>query len=223
MKSGDIFEQFRSKIDQLKYVDKTEKVDVGSQFTVDWFNCLPLPPKNTSEVTMRELKYLEKLTKHVYYDGIKLVETVDKEPLDLFKGVLRKYGLKFNESDFQELWSVCKPVVLSLKNKFNRPRPYQLAQYFGLKINVIETKTHQTPSYPSGHTCYTALAAHFLSATFPEHSSHFFDKVGVTAYARCLQGVHYPSDNDAAMTLSGVLWEDLKYKMFPNLFPEINR
>jgi len=223
MQSNDVFEQFRSKIDNLKYSEKTEKIDVGNQFTVDWFNCLPLPPKNTSEVTMRELKYLEKLTKHVYYDGVKLVETVDKEPLDLFKSTLRKYSLKFNENDFQNLWSVCRPVVLSLKNKFNRPRPYQLAKYFGLKINVTETKTHQTPSYPSGHTCYTALAAHFLSAKFPEHSSHFFDKVGIAAYARCLQGVHYPSDNDAAMTLSGVLWEDLKYKMFPNLFPEIKR
>jgi hypothetical protein len=30
--------------------------------------------------------------------------------------------------------------------------------------------------------------------------------------------VHYPSDNEASMVISGAIWEDLRYKLFPNLY-----
>lgn len=218
MKISEVAQQIRDKVNSIKYSEQTEHSSVSNIFTVDWENCLPKPPENTSEFTINELKYLERITKKLSISQKALVELVDKEALDLFKPVLKKNNLSIDTEDFYKLWNICRPVVMSLKYKFNRPRPEQLAHYFGININVTTTKTHQTPAYPSGHTTYAALAAHFFSAKYPQLSGEFFGLVGLVGEARCLQGVHYPSDNDAAMTLSGVLWEDLRYKLFPKFF-----
>ena len=32
-----------------------------------------------------------------------------------------------------------------------------------------------------------------------------------------LQGVHYPSDNDASMVVASAIYEDIKYDMFPDI------
>jgi acid phosphatase (class A) len=109
------------------------------------------------------------------------------------------------------------PVIKNIKYKFNRPRPYQLASIYNIEINAIMTKTHRTPSYPSGHTAYAALGAYILSAKYPKYSSDFFSKVSLAGMARMLQGVHYPSDNEAAMIISGAIWEDIRYSLFPEL------
>ncbi len=224
MKSQEVFDELRKKVDSLVYTDdastELKKYEVSKDFTVDWKSCLPEPPKNTSKVTLNELLYLAKLTDNVSIDQKELVQLVDDEPLDLFARIFRKHGIKENKRDFNRLYNLSRPVVMSLKYMFNRPRPEQLAPYFGLKVNVIETSTHHTPAYPSGHTLYTAMAAHLFAAKYPELSSEFFSQVGTAGYARCLQGVHYPSDNDAAMTLSGVIWEDLRFKLFPELFTQ---
>lgn len=187
---------------------------VSDLITIGWESVLPEPRANSSPETLKELEYLAKLTKRLsYFDKI-LIETVDNEPLDLFSRTLSRNKLKpITKKQWEKIWNLARPVVMNLKIKFNRPRPYQLADIYGLKINVIETETHNTPAYPSGHTYYTAIAAHLYSAMYPDYSGEFFHKVNLAGLARCLQGVHYPSDNDAAMALSGVVWEDIKYEM----------
>lgn len=222
MKSQEIFEELKKSIDSAVYTEdvskEIKKYNVSEDFTVDWKDSLPKPPVNSSKITHSELLYLSELTENISVAQKALVELVDKEPLDLFEKTIRNNNLKVDKEGFKKLWKVSRPVVMRLKYLFNRPRPEQLAPYFGLKVNVIETSTHHTPAYPSGHTCYTAMAAHLFSAQYPEFSNEFFSQPGIAGYARCLQGVHYPSDNDAAMTISSVIWEDLKFKMFPELF-----
>jgi hypothetical protein len=218
MKIFEVAQQIRTKVNSLKYSDTPETQKVSSLIEVGWQNALPKPPENTSDITISELRYLEKLTRVLSPAEKELVKVVDIESLDLFRNVARKNNIKLNEDGFVKLWNICRPIVFNLKAKFNRPRPQQLAPYFGINVNVITTKTHQTPAYPSGHTLYAALAAHLFSAKYPELSGEFFSLVGTVGEARCLQGVHYPSDNEASMTISSVLWEDLKYKLFPDLF-----
>lgn len=164
-----------------------------------------------------ELEYLAKLTKNIDGADEYLIKLVDKEPLDLFNDTLRRNNLDFDRADFKKIWNIGLPIIMNLKYQYNRARPEQLAPFFGLTINVQKTSTHQTPAYPSGHTAYTAFAAYLLSDMYPRFSSEFFRQVGVAGYARCLQGVHYPSDNEASMIISGAVWEDIRYKLFPNL------
>ena len=207
------------RIDTVVYTDNPQTWKVSKSITIDWKNILPEPPKNNSEETKKELNYLTDITANLTIDQKNLVYLVDEEPLDLYNSILRRHNLKMPTKEFDKVWKITTPVIMNLKHKFNRPRPEQLAKYYGLTINVLETKTHQTPAYPSGHTAYTAMGAYLLADMYPEYSGEFFSKVGDAGYARCLQGVHYPSDNEASMVITGAIWQDIRYKLFPKLEP----
>ena len=210
---------FSENINSVKYTDTKKSWKVSDRITIDWRNVLPDPPANNSKETAKELEYLQAITKNLTISERNLIELVDKEPLDLYNPILRRHDLKMPKKDFKKIYNLTYPVIMNLKHQYNRPRPKQLGDRLGFKINVIETKTHHTPAYPSGHTVYAAMGAYLLADMYPELSSDFFRKIGEAGLARCLQGVHYPSDNEASMVISGAIWQDLRYKLFPDLEP----
>lgn len=76
------------------------------------------------------------------------------------------------------------------------------------------TDTHDTASYPSGHTVYSKLVANILQNLFPQISSAELDSiVHKTGVARVKQGVHYPSDNEASIIFSNHLFKILQPKL----------
>jgi len=214
MDTQDINATISNKINQLKYTDFVEYDEkphkISDKITIDWKGILPGPPDNTSEETLKELRYLSQLTNNITPSQRALIDLVDSEPLDLFRPIVKKYGLHLDQNVFDEIWNIVEPIVISLKIMYNRPRPDQLAGFYGLKINVIESETHHTPAYPSGHTVYAAMGALLLDSLYPEFSDQFFQQIGMAGYARILQGVHYPSDNRASMVISGAIWEDIR-------------
>jgi len=206
-------EQLRS----IKYTDNPKTWEVSDKITIAWDDILPDPPSNDSDITKKELIYLSELTKNRSNSQVELIKLVDKEPNDLHHKTLKKLNLEFPEKIFDRSWNILKNVIKNLKYKHNRPRPYQISDKYGIEINLLDSKTAQTPAYPSGHTAYAALSAYILAAKYPAHSEHFFDKVSTAGMARMLMGVHYPSDNEASMIIAGAVWEDIRYKLFPEL------
>ena len=225
MKILELDKAFSDNINSVKYTDSNWTLNavkswkVSNSITIDWKNVLPKPPENNSEETSKELEYLQSITKSLTTRDKNLIDLVDNEPLDLYNDVLREYNLKMPNAAFDKVWNITRPIIMNLKYQYNRPRPVQIAERLGFKVNVVETKTHQTPAYPSGHTTYAAMAAYLLSDMYPNLSSDFFRRIGEAGLARCLQGVHYPSDNEAAMVISGAIWQDIRYKLFPDLEP----
>jgi acid phosphatase (class A) len=219
MKLSDIEKAFSENINSIKYTDSKKSWKVSDRITIDWKNVLPKPPSNNSKETRKELEYLQNLTKNLTVQEKALVHLVDGEPLDIYNSILKKHRLEMPKKDFKKIYNLTYPVIMNLKHQYNRPRPKQLGDRLGFKINVIETKTHHTPAYPSGHTVYAAMGAYLLADKYPELSSEFFRKISDAGLARCLQGVHYPSDNEASMVISSAIWQDLRYKLFPDLEP----
>lgn len=219
MKLSDIEKAFSENINSIKYTDSKKSWKVSDRITIDWENVLPKPPANNSKETRKELEYLQNLTKNLTVQQKALVHLVDGEPLDIYNPILKKHRLEMPKKDFKKIYNLTYPVIMNLKHQYNRPRPKQLGDRLGFKINVIETKTHHTPAYPSGHTVYAAMGAYLLADKYPELSSEFFRKISDAGLARCLQGVHYPSDNEASMVISSAIWQDLRYKLFPDLEP----
>ncbi len=219
MKIVDLDKAFSENINSVKYTDSKKSWKVSNGITIDWKNVLPKPPENNSEETRKELQYLQSITKSLSTADENLIYLVDKEPLDLYNGILKEYNLQMPKTAFDKVWNITRPIIMNLKHQYNRPRPEQLAERLGFKVNVVKTKTHHTPAYPSGHTAYAAMGAYLLADMYPELSSDFFRKIGEAGLARCLQGVHYPSDNEASMVISGAIWQDIRYKLFPDLEP----
>lgn len=82
------------KINTIKYGKQTRTWDVSDEITIAWKGVLPLPPANNGATTKKELAYLSKLTSNRTTEQENLIKLIDKEPLDLYYQVLKKYNLK---------------------------------------------------------------------------------------------------------------------------------
>ena len=65
-------------------------------------------------------------------------------------------GVK-EEMTIRNIYDDIYPLILKLKYKYQRPRPYQLAQYYKLKLFPLRSNSVGTPSFPSGHTIQSQL------------------------------------------------------------------
>ena len=205
-------------INNIKYDKKPSDDDFTEMnrktklVTIDWKNILPEPPDNTSDITKKELEYLEKITNNLSRK-VDLVMKVDANPVNLFLPILKdqRFGISTAKLYDRCLYQL-KSNHIKTKDKYLRPRPEQLASVYNRKINTITTASHHTPAYPSGHVAQGGMCAALLSWMYPDLSSKFYGLVETVGMARMLQGVHYPSDNDAGMLLSAAIWED-KHKI----------
>jgi len=179
---------------------------------LDLKTLIPKPAANDSIKTIKELKVVSSATKNRTELELELVQSVDKEPLDLFYRFLESKNLKFPKSKFDDFYNIVEEYVYALKYYFNRARPDQIAPYHGLEINVLHTETHHTPAYPSGHTMYAELAANIASDEYPEYKEVFFKLSDYCGVARVLQGVHYPSDNEASKIAISKIYPKIKEK-----------
>jgi hypothetical protein len=197
-------------IDNIKYITKiVEDQKVSKLIDFDYKSILDNPPINSSGSTLKELIYISKITNNRDDKDIEFLNKIDKNPASLVIDFCKNKKITFPQKDFDNLYDIIKPLILNTKYYFNRARPYQLAKLYGLTIDVIETDTHQTPSYPSGHTVYARLAGNLVSSSHPEFKYELDQIVNKSAYARVLQGVHYPSDNEASIIFTDFVFHKL--------------
>jgi acid phosphatase (class A) len=200
-------------IDNLKYTTSiVEDQEVSKLIDFNYKSILDNPPKNSSESTLKELIYILEITNNRNNEETKLVYKVDSKASILVVDFCNEKNIIFPKAEFDQLYNIIKPLIINTKTYFNRARPYQLAKFYGLTIDVIETETHHTPSYPSGHTVYARLAANLVSRSNPEFKNELDQIVNRSAYARVLQGVHYPSDNNASIIFTDYIFSKLNKK-----------
>lgn len=197
-------------IDNIKYTTEiVEDEEISQLIDFDYKSILYGPAKNSSISTLEELIYISKTTHNRTDKDIEFVNKIDKNPAALVIDFCKNKNIIFPKTDFNNLYKIIKPLILNTKYYFNRPRPDQLARFYGLTINIIETDTHHTPSYPSGHTVYARLAANLILKSNPEFRYELEQIVDKSAYARVLQGVHYPSDNKASIIFTDYIFKKL--------------
>lgn len=178
---------------------------------IDWRQILNDPPNNLSRITLKELEILANLTKNRTPKDIELVHSIDQDMDTPFELLCTNYGIEYPKTHIEEFYHTIRPILQNTKAYYNRPRPAQLAKYLGIKIDTIITETHHSAAYPSGHTVYSKLVSLILKNKYNQIDQYKLDNiVNQTAKARMLQGVHYPSDNEASMVFSTYLFNKLK-------------
>lgn len=171
-------------------------------------------PSNDSELTKEELNEVA--------EGILLLE--DKEN-DYF---LKRYK-SYDRSLIQSLTTIFKqkgidveevctkiqddvnPLIAKLKVHFNRPRPYQLANYYKLNLFPFDSFSANSPSYPSGHTLQACVMLNVIGSMYPAQYKYCKNIIEDISESRINLGLHYRSDNDFAFEVADKI---LKHKEF---------
>lgn len=109
----------------------------------------------------------------------------------------------------RKIINIVNKLIVKLKIKFNRARPFQISQLFKKNINPVSLITTHTPSYPSGHTAgFYALYKYFSSKDrINEKKYKKIYKNG--SKSRIISGVHFLIDNEASIQAVNLLWPTL--------------
>lgn len=163
---------------------------------------LPPPPKNSSVQTQLELRQIKQAVESVTPEVQEDIEGQDERLEAYFEDLLSEAGVDFSSEDIDDLTSELATVCQYFKLKFDRPRPAQLFDYFGMDVPVMESEMALTPAYPSGH----AFAAWFLALYFGQKYPVLKPQLEALAEEigqnRIKAGVHYPSDYEGGVRLA---------------------
>jgi len=163
-----------------------------------------LPPENSSATTLDEVRYLQSI--RINKEFVKKHDNIKK----VFKDTLAELELPYIKEELKSLLNESGKFVVELKYKYNRPRPWQIAEFYGVKLKDIDMESMRTPSYPSGHAIQGYLAGMYYANKYPEHSKVFKQLGEDIAHSRIIAKAHYPSDKTFGKKVAEYLYTLLK-------------
>jgi hypothetical protein len=184
--------------EQLPYFNKETYLDVlFKELTSFSF------PKNSSDSTKEELNQIVDSLKVIHDRELYLerYKIYDKHLKAYFIDGLTRGGQTKEDSVklINDIIEDTLPLLIKLKYHFQRPRPYQLAQYYKLKLFPFKSASADSPSFPSGHSFQAKLLTEVLGNTFPQTYSFMQDIFEEICYSRLYLGLHYQSDIDVGI------------------------
>ena len=170
-----------------------KKMNMETKLILDEMRVPTRPfPENSSKETRDELKWLLNYNNRMIdKDYVKGGDDVNK----VFKNYCKENNLEFEEKYYDKILEESTKTILSLKYHYNRPRPKQLADYYGMdEFEDYELNSMKTPSYPSGHSTQGHLIAELLGKEHSGHYNNFKELAHMISKSRLMARSHYPSD-----------------------------
>jgi hypothetical protein len=208
----------KEKLDDLKYGKTEQDFDYINipikNFNSDWKKIkLPNPPKNSDLTTLKELNQILNYRTKNSKKTLKKIKDQDIEDLELlFVDLLEDLGENLSKSFIKKISDVSEELSsISLKHKikYDRPRPFQLFNYFK-KPEGQRGKTTGSASYPSTHAVIGKFMGLWLSKIYPEHKSKLINLGKELGDNRVKAGFHFQSDCDAGNYLAKELFKKFK-------------
>ena len=168
---------------------------------------LSMKPDNDSKITLDELNYLSNLKSNV--DEVKDGDKVKKN----FISLIKKNNVPISEEYVKKVIKESTKFIMEMKYHYNRPRPYQIAEVYGIDLNGTELDSMRTPSYPSGHAIQGYLVAKLLSKVDSKNSKEYNDMGERIAHSRIIGKAHYPSDKKFGKDVANILFEGLIHNL----------
>ena len=165
------------------------------------------PPANDSNETRTELFKLL-----AYNDGVIDRDMVEKydDMIKPFMELVEKHNVDVTKDDLQQIIDEGAKFTLKIKYKYNRPRPYQIAEHYGIEdFKRHKLDTAKTPSYPSGHALQGRLIGLILTDKDPEHQNEYMAVSQRISDSRIMARAHYPSDKEYGEKLADELYEQM--------------
>ena len=102
-----------------------------------------------------------------------------------------------DRKDYENLIKDINYYAMSLKMKYQRPRPHQITN----KIKSTKTITDDTPAFPSGHSMAAYGLEIALGKKYPNKKKELKQMADRISLSRIQMGSHYPSDIEAGKKL----------------------
>jgi len=165
------------------------------------------PPKNNSMVVYNELQFLKDLPED---DGY-VVEHDDGEKV--FEQVCKENNVEYPKELVENLIKSASGIILDLKYHYNRPRPFQLASHYNIKLGEKVLESMKSPSYPSGHSIQGILIGKVLQTKLPINTDAFLEAGKRISYSRNLGRAHYPSDSKLGEEIGAEMFRYIRDKI----------
>mgnify|MGYP001369774287 CR=1 FL=1 len=163
-----------------------------------------MPPENDSSLTLKEIKYLAEIKPS------QEVAEMGDDVLKNFMDLIEKHEVNVSEEFIDRIIKESAKFIMDLKYKFNRPRPFQVAEFYHIDLNGTQLDSMKTPSYPSGHATQGYLIGEYLAMKDPQNA-HEYKQVGEDiAHSRIVAKAHYKSDKIYGKRLAEYLIKHLK-------------
>ena len=191
-------------IDSLKY-DKVKEKPTPLLKGEDWKNInVPEPPRNSSPEAKSELSTIKELGSNRTQKDINSIREHDMAATYAIRDYLEENDLLYNTEDITKIVETGAGISRFYKNKFQRIRPWQLAEELGMEINHMDfpSDSMQTPSYPSGHSLQSRLVAEYYIKKYPEHRKGLIAAAEECGQGRVKAGWHFPSDHDVGVLIA---------------------
>lgn len=200
-------------LDELTYGnpsrDQIEALSIPSEFD----NLLPKIfeiecPKNSSKTTEEELKALIE-----YQNGYsKLSESVMQRFVNYDKDVIgttilflqRRHKFEMGEL-INEMMKCTIPLLYKIKYKYQRPRPFQIAEYYEQGLFPTFSLSSDTPSFPSGHAFQMRIITNTVGSIHPTTYQDLKKLSYEVNEQRLYYGLHFPSDIEFANQIADIL------------------
>jgi len=178
-------------------------------FGEDWKDMvLPEPPKNSSRQTMDELEDIAHRQSMLTDFEKQIYKNTDHDTSYYIKEFLEEQDLEWSEDDMEKIKDSVKHIGRHYKNRYNRPRPSQVAKKLGVKIDSLDTDTINSPAYPSNHALQARAVALFYGDKYPQYKKYLLKAADMSAEGRINAGVHYPSDKQVAYLIADTLFDN---------------
>jgi len=165
------------------------------------------PPKNNSMVVYNELQFLKDLPEDNSY--VEEHDDVEK----IFEEICKENNVDYPKELVDNLLISTGGIIMDLKYHFNRPRPFQLASHYNIKLGEKVLESMKTPSYPSGHSLQGTLVGKVLQTKLSLNTNAFLEAGKRISYSRNVGRAHYPSDSRMGEDIGNAMYNHIKDKI----------
>ena len=174
------------------------------------------PPKNTSEVTQKELNDLVAYTAELAQDEESKERFLDydRSMFTYFQDACHKVGIMDSDT-ITTIGAVIQdttPLLIRLKFNYDRARPANLAHYYKLKLFPFSSRTADTPSYPSGHAYQARIITEVIGNLHPRYYQSLKILYDDICMSRMYLGLHYQSDIDMGLYAADAVLDNREFK-----------